>query len=262
MASEHAPPYVDTTRPSPARIYDLSIGGDQHYAIDRQTSAQISRAFPDAPVSAVENRRLLVRVVAELAGRGIRQFLDLGSGLPTQENVHQVAQRIAPDARVVYVDNDPMTHAHAHALLGDQQGVGYLDADLRDHESILNDPRTRALIRRDEPVALLMIAVLHFIPDADLPALLRAYIDALPSGSYVAISHASTTGMPADLLERIHATYDNAPSPLFPRPAEQIRAMFDGLELLPPGLVSIVDWPAPQGRTLTLPLFCGVAVKP
>ncbi|MGK5551195.1 SAM-dependent methyltransferase [Actinomadura kijaniata] len=261
MSEANIPSQIDVTRPSPARVYDHLLGGKANYAVDRQTAAQILRSHPDVRETAVENRRFLLRVVTELARQGVRQFLDLGAGLPTNENTHQVAQRIAPGAKVVYVDNDPMALAHARALLGDQADTGYVHADMRDVDQVLGAGATRRLIDFTQPVGLLVISVLHFIRD-DPGGLLRRYVQALPAGSWTAMTHASATGMPAELLEQITKTYENAPNPLYFRPREEIEDMFAGLTLMEPGLVSVTDWPTPrQGPELTLPMLGAVGHK-
>ncbi|MFD0854878.1 SAM-dependent methyltransferase, partial [Actinomadura adrarensis] len=165
------PPGIDVTRPSSARVYDYLLGGKDNYQPDREVAEQVLQLAPELKNVAVENRRFLIRVVKQLAGQGFDQFIDLGSGLPTQENVHEVAQSINPDARVVYVDRDPLVLAHAQALLGSgRNNVAYVHADIRDLNTVLGDIEERQLIDFRRPVVLLLVAVLHFVADADGPA--------------------------------------------------------------------------------------------
>jgi hypothetical protein len=190
------PPEIDTSRPHSARVYDYMIGGKNNFAADRETAAQVLRHSPNAHTAARENRAFLGRAVRYLtAEAGIRQFLDIGTGLPTTGNVHQVAQAVTPSSRVVYVDNDPLVLAHARALLtsSPEGRTAYIQADLRDPKAILDDPATRDILDLGQPVALMLVAVLHFMPDEYQPAaLIATLVDALPSGSYVVASHATS----------------------------------------------------------------------
>src|ERR1700742_835791 len=178
------PPEIDTSRPHPARIYDYGLGGKNHFAADRELAEKAWAAMPTGRTAARQNRAFLGRVVRYLAGaEGIRQFLDIGTGLPTTDNVHEVAHQAAPQSRIVYVDNDPLVLTHARALLtsSPQGRTGYIHADLRDPASILGNPVTRELIDFTKPVALMLVAVLHFIQDEDGPAGLgRALVGGLP----------------------------------------------------------------------------------
>src|SRR5436190_1249554 len=186
-------PNLHADRPHPARVYDYLLGGKDNFAPDRAAAEQGLRANPNSRIPPRENRAFLRRVVRYLAGEaGIRQFLDIGTGIPTSPNVHEVAQSVAPDARIVYVDNDPMVLAHARALLtSSPQGfTEYIDADIRDVESLLASPRLRSTIDLDRPVGLLLIAIMHFVGDDDDPyGIARRLLAALPSGSYLALSH-------------------------------------------------------------------------
>src|SRR5882757_264652 len=187
------PPEIDTSRPHSARVYDYMIGGKNNFAADRETAAQVLKHSPNAHTAARENRAFLGRAVRFLAAEaGIRQFLDIGTGLPTANNVHEVAQAATPASRVVYADNDPMVLAHARALLTSslEGRTAYIQADLRDPGSILASPVLREVLDLGQPVALMLIAVLHFIPDEDEPGkVIAALMDALPPGSYLAASH-------------------------------------------------------------------------
>src|ERR1700761_7249634 len=189
------PPEINSSKPHPARIYDFFIGGDNHFAVDRETAAQILRRSPAAHIAARENRGFLGRAVRYLAAEaGITQFLDIGSGLPSVGNVHEVAQDVLPAAHVVYVDNDPIVLAHARALLASKpEGkCAYIHADLRDPDYILRHPATRETLDFGQPIGLILCAVLHFVPDEDGPGpVMRRLVGALPPGSYVVASHST-----------------------------------------------------------------------
>jgi trans-aconitate methyltransferase len=188
-----------------ARIYDYWLGGKDNFPVDRDAAAQVLAVHPAARTTAVENRAFLHRVVRHLAvGQGVRQFLDIGTGIPTSPNTHEVAQAVAPDASVVYVDNDPMVLAHARALMSStpEGRTAFLDADLHDPEAILKDPKVCRTLDFDRPVGLLLMAVLHFFPqDAAAGGIVRRLLDALAPGSFVAISHA-TYDFPSPSLDR------------------------------------------------------------
>ena len=198
------PPEIDTSKPHPARMYDYFIGGKNHFAADRETAAKVLQNSPSTRTAARENRAFLGRAVRYLAAEaGIRQFLDIGTGLPTTSNVHEVAQAVAPSSRVVYTDNDPMVLAHARALLtsAPEGRTAYIHADLRDPAAILSDPATRDVLDFSQPIALMLVAVLHFIPDEDNPAaILATLLDALPSGSYLVASHSTAEHAPGDTM--------------------------------------------------------------
>jgi hypothetical protein len=190
------PEGIDTTRPHPARVYDYLLAGKDHFAVDRVTAEKALDAVPTLRVAARENRAFLGRAVRYLvAEAGIRQFLDVGTGLPSASNVHEVAQSIVPECRVVYVDNDPIVLAHARALLASEpQGkTAYIEADLRQPDRILADPTVLGTLDFSQPIALMLVAILHFIPDEEHPAgIVRTLLGALPSGSYLVASHGST----------------------------------------------------------------------
>ena len=199
--AEQAGSGLDTSRPHPARVYDYLIGGKSNFAADRALAEKMLQETPGLRTAARENRAFLGRAVQYLAGEaGVRQFLDIGTGLPTVDNVHEVAQRIAPESRVVYADNDPMVLAHARELLtsAPEGRTAYVHADLRDPARILADPRVRDVLDFGRPVALVLVAVLHFLPDEDKPAeVVAALLDALPSGSYLVASHTALDHAPA-----------------------------------------------------------------
>ena len=231
--------------PSPARMYDYYLGGKDNYASDRRAAEEIYALIPDLPEIARDNRAFLKRAVRAFAETGIRQFIDLGTGLPTQGNVHEIAQQVDPASRVVYVDNDPTVLAHARALLtsNPQGATAYIDADLRDPDVIFRHPDLRNLIDFDQPVGLLMIAVLHFITDEEDPwGLVSRYRSYLPAGSHIAVAHATNEDRPAEAVQKMTDVYKNASAPFNFRTRKQILAFFDGLNLLDPGLVPCPDW--------------------
>ncbi|XVQ08172.1 SAM-dependent methyltransferase [Spirillospora sp. CA-255316] len=258
-------PGFDALRPSTARMYDYFLSGKDNYAADRRLAERLRRAAPVVRVLARANRDFLLRAVRTLAAEaGIGQFLDIGCGLPGRDNVHQVARRILPDARVAYVDSDPMVVAHAQALMAADGETAAFQADLRAPEAMLADRRLRTVIDLERPVAVLITAVLHHLPDEAGPHGLVARVrDALPPGSHVVVSHAETT--PA--LRRAAALHTGADSPFVPRTRDAVAAFFDGMELLSPGLDGATRWrPDGAGNRLTriarVPLLAGVARIP
>lgn len=270
IAGPGAPPAeVDTSRPHSARMYDYAIGGKNHFAADRAAFDEAARHAPPIRTGLRENRKFLGRVTRYLAQEaGIRQFLDIGSGLPATNNVHEVAQRAAPDARVVYVDNDPMVLAHARALLvGDARGkTGYIRADLRDPEAILADPVVRGTLDFSRPVALMLIAVLHFLTDDDRPRdIVETLLGALPPGSYLAASHLSAEHDP-QAVGGAGQAYRQGGIPSQPRDCDVFaRLAFDGLDLVPPGVVLASEWRpddgAPRPTPAEVSIYGGVGRK-
>jgi len=238
---------IDTSTPNPARIYDYLLGGKDHFPADRTAAEEILAAVPQARAGARENRAFLGRAVRYLAAEaGIRQFLDIGTGLPTQGNVHQIAQAIAPDAPVVYVDNDPVVHAHAAALLAGGHTVAVL-GDLRQPEAILAHPEVRRVLDFGRPVAVLLVAILHFVRDEEDPAGIVARLrDGLAPGSYLVVSHATADFHP-EVAAKVTAVYEQATAPLVLRSRDQIGRLFDGFELVAPGLVQPAAW-RPDGE--------------
>ncbi|MFI5907515.1 SAM-dependent methyltransferase [Dactylosporangium sp. NPDC051541] len=251
---------VDTSVAHPARRYDYWLGGKDNFAADRESGDAIAAAFPAIRTAVVENRAFMRRVVRVLAGEhGIRQFLDIGTGIPTSPNVHEVAQGVAADSRVVYVDNDPIVLAHARALLtsSPQGATAYVDADLRDPERILADPSLRATIDLARPVALILVAVVHFLPDDDRPYdIVRTLLGALAPGSFLVMSHATTDGLAPELAAQIQSGR-HGPGKL--RDKAEFTAFLDGLDVLEPGVVSVSDWRA-QDELDPRPGFDEVAV--
>ena len=228
-------------------MYDCLLGGKDHFEADRQAISALLKAVPNARTGARENRAFLGRAVRYLvAEAGIRQFLDIGAGLPTANNVHEVAQAVAPDSRVAYVDNDPIVMAHARALLTSRpEGrTAYIQADLHDPESILNDPSVRATLDFGEPIALVLMAILHFFPAADNPAgIVSTLVAALPPGSYLVASHVTADyNDPASAADGVQAV-QRAGVPFQLRTGEEFADLaFPGLELIPPGLVPVSEW--------------------
>jgi O-methyltransferase involved in polyketide biosynthesis len=260
------PAGVDTSRPSIARVYDYFLGGKDNFACDREVGEQVRAAVPEVATMAAQNRAFLGRVVRYLAEQGIRQFVDIGTGLPTQNNVHQVAQTIAPDARVVYVDNDPVVLAHARALLAENPNTIAVDGDLRRPADILADPRVRGLIDLDQPVAFLMVGILYFLTDAERPADVVATLrDAMAPGSYLAISHVVSDDAPDALgaVQEIYRSFLRREGDARRTKAE-VGTFFDGLELIDPGLVYVKDWHGDDTPDLSPVTWMvgGVARKP
>jgi hypothetical protein len=236
------PPTVDLTRPSIARVYDYWLGGAHNFAVDREFSKQLFQAMPDARLAAQANRAFLHRAVRFLVDSGIRQFLDLGSGIPTVGNVHEIAHKLAPECRVLYVDIDPVAVAHSQQILADNDRAAAIQRDVRHVEAILSDPQTRSLLDLDQPVGLLMVAVLHYLPDADDPyAIVSRYRQALCPGSYVAIGHPTTDSRPAEAAQVVAMSRQTG-TPATGRTRAEIERLFTGLKLLEPGLVWAPQW--------------------
>ncbi|MEV1010663.1 SAM-dependent methyltransferase [Streptomyces sp. NPDC049881] len=258
---------IDTSRPHPARMYDYYLGGQDNYEVDRAAAERVITLLPDIRTAARENRSFLHRATRVVAARGIRQFIDIGTGIPTSPNTHEVARTVDPAVRVAYVDNDPIVSAYAGAKLTSAGDAGFVLADLRDPGAVLDHPVIRGLIDFDEPVALLLVAILHFIDDAADPrALVAALTDALPPGSCLVLSHATSDFHDAEQLASVRKVYDNATANLTLRPYAQVRSYFDGFDLLEPGIVQPPFWqpasPVPDDPELHgLGFYCGVGVK-
>ncbi|WP_428964408.1 SAM-dependent methyltransferase [Micromonospora fluostatini] len=231
-------------RPSVARMYDYYLGGSHNFAADRAAACAMMAAVPDAPLMAQANRAFLRRAVQFLVDAGVRQFLDIGSGIPTVGNVHEIAQRAAPDARVVYVDVDPIAVAHSREILAGNDRATALQEDLRRPERILAHPEVTRLLDFSQPVAVMIVAMLHFVPDSERPAeILRTLRDALAPGSYLVLSQVSPDlrgGTPEqDEAERVYQSTDN---PLWFRGRDELTALFAGFELVEPGVVWVPEW--------------------
>jgi O-methyltransferase involved in polyketide biosynthesis len=231
-----APPGVDPTQPSTARLYDYYLGGDNNFPVDKAAGEKLRAALPDLYDAAWANRGFHQRAARWMAGEeNIRQFIDIGSGLPTQGNTHMAVRRVRPDARVVYVDIDPMVHAMAAGLLTDEDHTKLIQGDLREPEAVLSDPGLRSLIDLSEPVGLLMTAVVHFVADGSEPAkLVKRYTDALAPGSYLALSHATADKLPERSVQAMYDTYENANALIYLRTRDEVGRLFDGLEMVEP----------------------------
>ncbi|MGN9840421.1 SAM-dependent methyltransferase [Nonomuraea sp. H19] len=270
---EHAPQGIDTTKPSVSRVYDFMLGGKDNYEVDRRMARLALEVAPDAPEAARANREFLARVVRFLAAQaGLRQFLDLGSGLPTQGNVHEIAQSAAPGTRVVYVDHDPIVLVHGRALLAVDDSTTVVEADLRDPDAILNHPEVTRLIDFNEPVGLLLFGILHHLADDEDPAGTTAHLmNRLAPGSHLAVSHFHNPGAALPEVSRQAYSAEKIFNETLGtgrwRTREEILAYFDGLELLEPGLVPLPEWRPEAGDRaepgITYHTFVGaVARKP
>ena len=258
------PSSVDLDRPSAARMYDYFLGGSHNFAVDREAAKSVEQIFPGMSGAARANRSFLRRAVRYLLSQGIDQFLDLGSGIPTVGNVHEIAQQTNPRARVVYADVEPVAVAHSTALLADNPLADAIQADLRDPDSVLGNEEVRAVLDFDRPIGLLMVAVLHFVPDEDEPAAAIArYREVLAPGSFVAISHASWDGVSQEGREsgeQVNAIYRRTDSPLVLRTGAEVAAFFDGLEVVEPGVVPLSEW-RPDSDDAYISAYAGVGKK-
>ena len=232
----------------PARRYNYWLGGKDNFAADRESDDLLAKSYPAARIAARANRAYLRRAVRHLAAdAGIRQFLDIGTGLPTADNTHEVAQRVAPDARIVYVDNDPMVMVHARALLNstEEGRTAYLEADLCDPDMILSRPELYDTIDLKRPVALMLVAVLHFIPgDGVAGPIVRRLVDALAPGSYLVATHMTVDFAPPQMLEPYRQMQAAGKLDVWSRSPSEFASLFDGIDLVPPGIVACSDWRA------------------
>jgi hypothetical protein len=258
----------DPSIPHPARIYDYWLGGKDHFPADREAAEQILAVMPFMRELSRANRLFLATAVRYLVQAGVRQFLDIGTGLPAANNTHEVAQRAAPDARIVYVDNDPIVLSHARALLTStpEGRCDYLDADARDPEWILAE--AARTLDFGQPVAVMMLAVLHFIPDDDRPySIAGRFMAAVPSGSYLALTHAASD-IRSDAIAAASDDYNaSSPASITARSHQAVARFFNGLELVPPGVVPLGEWTPgkPAGAfsaDSALPSYAGLARKP
>jgi hypothetical protein len=237
---------IDTTVAHPARRYDYWLGGKDNFPADRESGDQVAAAFPTIRLAVLENRAFLRRAVTYLAREaGIRQFLDVGTGIPTANNTHQVAQAVAPGSRIVYVDNDPIVLVHARALLtsSPEGATAYLDADLRDSDRILSSPEVAKTLDLTRPVGLMLVAVMHFMMDSDEPyGAVSRLVDAMPSGSFLTVSQATNDFLPPEAVDAIEAAGSRTRVPARMRSREEFARFFDGLDLVDPGIVSVAHW--------------------
>lgn len=258
------PAGVNTEVPSAARVYDFLLGGEHNFPADRFVGEKVLQALPMGRQIAASNRAFLHRAVRYMIDRGITQFIDLGSGIPTGGNVHEVAQQAEPDARVVYVDNDEVAVAHSQLLLEGNENAAVVMADLTQPGSVLKGAEITRLIDFDRPVGLLLVAVLHFIPDEKDPAgIVGTYRDAVPPGSLVALSHLTADFRPDEMADVVEAMR-NSRDPMYFRSYAEFDAVFDGLEVVEPGVVSAPKWHPELGPAASegpQDVYAGVAHK-
>ncbi|MCK2218807.1 SAM-dependent methyltransferase [Actinomadura sp. ATCC 31491] len=262
---DYLPPEIDTSRPSIARVYDAFLGGKDNFAVDRAVALEGMKHFPDGGAGARNNRAMLFRGVRFMTEQGIDQFLDVGSGLPTMDNTHSVAQRINPDARVVYVDNDPIVLAHARALLATDDNTRVITADLREPEAVFGRPEVEGFLDLSRPIGLLLVAVVHHLGDDEHPEeLVDAYKKRLAPGSFLQLTHFCSCAPEVRALEKVLRTMLGTGRA---RDLAEIERFFDGLELVEPGVVHVPEWrpDRPVRHPLDLGGVCvagGVARKP
>jgi SAM-dependent methyltransferase len=267
---DNAPPEIDTTKAHSARVYDYLLGGKDNYPPDREAAEQLIKIVPSVPVTVRQNSLFMQRLARYLAAEeGIDQFLDIGTGIPTSPNLHQIAQRANPAARVVFVDNDPIVLAHARARLtsGPLGRVEYIHADLRDALSVLTAPDLMATLDLSRPVGLFILSTLHLITDADeARELLGRYVDALAPGSFVAVSVSTNEGFTPQAANAAISVLSTRGIPVMQRTHAEVTAIFDGLELIEPGVVRVNKWrpdaDTPEAHLSEIGLYCGVARKP
>jgi hypothetical protein len=254
---------LDTTVAHSARLWNYLLGGKDNFAVDREAAEQVLAYMPELVQSARFNREFLGRAVRFLAGEaGIRQFLDIGTGLPTANNTHEVAQSTAPSSRIVYVDNDPMVLVHARALLtsSPEGATDYIDADLRDPERILGD--AAQTLDFDQPVAVMLLGIVNFVvDDDDAHAIVRRLLSAVPAGSYLVISHPTMEVNPEAVQRAMDMWNSSGAAPICARSPQGIASFFDGLELLEPGVVTVSQWRPDGNDTTTVSEFGGVGRK-
>jgi O-methyltransferase involved in polyketide biosynthesis len=259
-------PDFDTGVPHMARVYDYWLGGTDNFAADRELGERTLQAYPALALSVRMNRAFLARAVRFLAAEaGIRQFLDIGTGIPTADNTHEVAQRVAPDSRIVYVDHDPIVLAHARALLSStpQGATAYLDADLRDPDAIV--AAAAATLDFSQPVAVMLIAVMHFIgDDREARTILNRLTAACAPGSFVAITHVASDIDTAEVTEMVRRLNQSAAEKTTQRDRAGVTRLFDGLELVEPGVIRAAGWRPDSAEQAAVPgaLWAGVAGKP
>ena len=264
-AADEGPPLgIDVSKPSTARIYDVWVGGKDNFAVDREAAKVISDNAPDAPIAARENRAFLGRAVRYCLDQGIRQFLDIGTGLPTQGNVHEVALPLAPDVHVVYVDNDPIVLTHARALLEPTGGTTVIQADLRDPESIVGHPEVCELIDFDRPVAVLLFAVLPFVSDERAQHAVDLFRGLMAPGSHLVVSHTSGDNDP-ETAARARRGWDGTETQIMLRSRAEVEHFLDGFDLVEPGVVWVPQWRPDSefaARRGTKWVYAGVGRKP
>lgn len=260
MSEPRDVPGVDPAKPSTARIYDYYLGGKDNFEADRAAAEQVAGVLPEAPALARANRSFLVRAVRELAGLGIGQYIDLGAGIPTSPNVHEVARESEPGARVVYVDNDPVVLAHSRALRNVADGITSIDLDIRDAARIPEHPDVREMIDFDRPVGVLLVAVLHFFDDQDARKILDGVRSWLAPGGYLGLSAGTCAGRHlASQAARAQAIYAKTGTQATGRAPEEIRKLLHGFTFLPPGITPINEWLTGHQEIPGATLLCGLA---
>ncbi len=243
LTGEPPSPMVDISAPNAARMYDYLLGGCHNFAIDRETAEKAMAAGRVSAFPARANRSFLRRAVRFMVDRGVDQFLDLGSGIPTVGNVHEIAQSVNPDAHVVYVDNEPIAVAHARQLLADNPSAAIVGADLRDVDTVLNDPDTKRLLDFDRPVGVLLVAVFHFVSDEDDPAgIIGRYLGVLRSGGYLALSHYTEDGYTPEKRRLAAAGRAAYGTRVVGRSRAELVGLMRGLDIVPPGVVYTPEW--------------------
>ncbi|GAA2586625.1 SAM-dependent methyltransferase [Winogradskya consettensis] len=270
MDAEQSRTAIDSTVAHPARRYNYWLGGKDNFAADRASGDELEAAFPNVRKGAIANRAMLRRATRYLAAEaGIRQFLDIGTGLPTADNTHEVAQSVAPESRIVYVDNDPLVMVHARALLttSPEGGTAYIEADLKDPDTILADPTLRETLDLGRPVGLMLIAVLHFIQGhGSAKPIVQRLLDALPSGSYLVATHATSDFGTPEQQALYQQMMEQGRSDVWTRGHAEITDLFEGLELIDPGVVPASKWhPTPGDPAFAdneVNVWAGVARKP
>jgi S-adenosyl methyltransferase len=264
MNTEYCPP---TAIPSPARIYDYYLGGKDNFAVDRAAAEKALSVVPHGRQVARANRRFLIRAVTLMAEQGVSQFIDLGTGFPTKPNVHQAARAVNPDARVAYIDNDPVVTAHNQALLAKDDKILALHGDIRHPHSFLGHDEIWHFIDFSQPIGVLFVAVLHFVPPEDDPeASVATLVGNMVSGSYLALSHITSDGTAPEVVATIRGAYRTASAPAVFRTRDQIHQFFNGLRLAEPGLADLSEWHTSAiHREIGLPalrFLAGIATKP
>lgn len=260
---------IDPNVPNVARVYDYLLGGAHNFAADRELAGLIEKSMPHVRDVVRLNRSFLRRAVRYMVGAGIRQFLDIGSGIPTVGNVHEIAQDLDPACRVIYVDKEPVAATHSQLLLRDNDRAAAIQADIRDPDDILGRPETRRLLDFSEPVGLLTLLIWHFIPDADDPVgLLGRYRDTLAPGSYLALTQVTDDGEPQGLGQAVDEVSRRGQQNAFPRSHAEVVRLFDGFEVVEPGVVGCAGW-HPEGSGdisddpgINVLLYAGVGRKP
>ncbi|RSN02896.1 methyltransferase [Nonomuraea sp. WAC 01424] len=249
---ERVPPGVDPNVPSSARVYDYLLGGKDNVAVDRAVAEKLLAVAPEARAVARANRRFQIEAVRHVARRGVRQFIDLGTGIPTSPSIHETVRRVSPACRVIYVDHDPVVRLHAQVMLADQPGVASIQADLRKPADILADPHVTGLIDFEQPVCVLMVGVLHFVMDAEDPyGIVAAFRKHMVPGSHLVLSHAMAESSPEAIAQLTLSTAGTPAQGAF-RPHGEVLRLFEGFELIGPGLVPVQDWRLGDGDDIPL----------